>query len=450
MATTLRASNSNSSTTGTEVSVVAPTGTTAGDVVIVSVHANGQTTIVDNNTTLSCINLTNGQDTTDDSDSTTASITPSANKLILLTVSSRKDTETAEQPTVTGCNLTWVAINTRVYDASGSTRRVTLFRAMGSSPTTGALTISFGATQTAKSWVVDEITNADTSGTNGSGAIVQSVVNSAASATSLTVTLAAFSSANNATYGGFGNAGEGALVAGTGFTRLATQQVAGEVGVATEFKSSNDTGVDMTGPTMDVGGIAIEIKSAAATFTEDINDYKPNTTGGHTVSIFSRRVVSGDPLHYNFTIGASGRWSIIADTWQNPNVSSIYDVSPNTANAANADDSSATTINAPSITTLSANAIHVVHGYFDDGTGGNPSGPAGYTSAGADNDEPQGAFYKVIAAAGATGAQTVTGTTVCPRIALSYAIKDIGGVSLDSWYVRQNQPIFERTKVVAY
>lgn len=166
--------------------------------------------------------------------------------------------------------------------------------------------------------------------------------------------------------------------------------------------------------------------NGATPWTEDINDYKPNTTGGHTLSIFSRRFQSGDPTSLSFTGGTSGRWSVVADVWQDPNASTIYDVSPSTANAANADNSSASTINAPTITTLTSNAIHVVHGYFDDGVAGNPTGPAGYTSAGADNDEPQGAFYKIIAAAGATGAQTVTGTTSAPRIALSYAIKDIG------------------------
>ena len=214
--------------------------------------------------------------------------------------------------------------------------------------------------------------------------------------------------------------------------------------MATTLRASNSnssttgTAVSVTAPTGTTTGDVVIISvhcnnqttivdnNGATAFTEDINDYKPNTTGGHTLSIFSRRIVGGDPSTYNFTIGTSGRWSIIADTWQNPNASSIYDVSPSTANAANADNSSASTINAPTITTLTSNAIHVVHGYFDDGSAGNPSGPAGYSAGGADNDEPQGAFYKVIAAAGATGAQTVTGTTSCPRIALSYAIKDIG------------------------
>ena len=174
------------------------------------------------------------------------------------------------------------------------------------------------------------------------------------------------------------------------------------------------------------GQTTIVDNNGGTAYTEDINDYKPNTGNGHTLSIFSRRWATGEPTTIHFTGGASGRWSIIADVWQNPNVSNIYDVSPSTANAANADDSSSNTINAPTITTSVDNSIHVVHGYFDDGSAGPPTGPAGYTSAGSENDEPQGAFYKVITPAGATGAKTVTGTTSAPRIALSYAIKDVG------------------------
>lgn len=156
-----------------------------------------------------------------------------------------------------------------------------------------------------------------------------------------------------------------------------------------------------------------------------VSDYKPNTSSGHTVAIFTRTVQTGDPTTWHFTGGASGRWSVTAQVWQNPNAD-FFDVAPSTANAANADNSSAATINAPSITTLTNNAIHVVVGFFDDGAAGIPSGPAGYTTAGTENDEPQGVFYKVITSAGATGAQTVTGATSSPRIALSYAIKDVG------------------------
>lgn len=213
---------------------------------------------------ISAVNLTAGSDTTDDSDSVTASITPSANKLILLTITSRAD---AVQPTissVSGNGLTWVEINHRDYDAAGSRRTVFLYRAMGSSPTTGSVTITWGGIQTAKAWCIDEITGADTSGTNGSGAIVQSVTNEGASVTSLTITLADFSSSSNATYGAFSGAGDDTFTAGSGFSITAqTHPGTNEISVASEFKATNDTSVDITlSPLDDIGGVAIEIKNA--------------------------------------------------------------------------------------------------------------------------------------------------------------------------------------------
>jgi len=202
--------------------------------------------------------------------------------------------------------------------------------------------------------------------------------------------------------------------------------------------AASGTAVTVTAPTGTTTGDVVVISvhsnnqttiadnNGATPFTEDINDYKPNTSGGHTVSVFSRRIQAGDPSSYAFTLGTTGRWSIVATTFQNPNATNIYDVAPSTSNAANADDSAAATIAAPAITTNTTNTIHVVCGYFDDGAGGTPSAPAGYSTSGVEADEPQGVFYKTIAAAGSTGAQTVTGTTSSPRIALSFAIKDTG------------------------
>lgn len=48
-ATTVRSARGNSATTGTAVSITAPAGSASGDVMICVVHANNNTTIVDNN-----------------------------------------------------------------------------------------------------------------------------------------------------------------------------------------------------------------------------------------------------------------------------------------------------------------------------------------------------------------------------------------------------------------
>lgn len=221
---------------------------------------------------ITAINLTSGGDSDGGSGSTTASITPSSNRLILLSVSSRTNITTDPvEPTATGNGLTWVSVGTVVFDAtSASRRRITLFRAMGAVPTTGTISIDFaGQAQTAVGWSVDEIRGVDISGTNGSGAIVQSATNSATPpATSLTVTLGAFSSTNNATYGAFGQSNlqdRPVSSPGTGFTLLSENGVNTLISNATEFRPTNDTSVDITytdpGGGTEIGGIAVELKA---------------------------------------------------------------------------------------------------------------------------------------------------------------------------------------------
>lgn len=126
--------------------------------------------------------------TTDGTSVLTASKTPTANALQLIWIASHNGSSLTGPPTVTGCNLTWVEVETQIFTTT--TRRLTLLRAMGDAPTTGQLTISFGAdTQTAFVWSWLEFRDVDTSGTNGSGAIVQSKKSATTANTSATNTL---------------------------------------------------------------------------------------------------------------------------------------------------------------------------------------------------------------------------------------------------------------------
>lgn len=199
-----------------------------------------------------------------------ASYTPSANQLVLCIVESRTAiTVDPTQPTLTGNGLTWVVVATIVFDDTSSSRkRITVFRSMGASPTTGAVTADFAAqTQTDVGIVVDQFSGVDTSGTNGSGAVVQSASakDNTGTATSLTATLAAFGSANNATYGGagFGSVVNSAGSVGTGFTGLSDLNTPTTNRVMTEWKATNDTTVDINASAVEeLGIIGIEIKAA--------------------------------------------------------------------------------------------------------------------------------------------------------------------------------------------
>src|SRR3990167_10939569 len=116
--------------------------------------------------------LTGAASTADATSYTTASISPGANRLILAFVYGFHSIGTDVTPTLSGNGLTWVNINHRGLGCSNE--NMTLFRAMGSSPSAGAVTIDYGAnTMDAGVWSIMEFDGVDTSGTNGSGAIVQ-------------------------------------------------------------------------------------------------------------------------------------------------------------------------------------------------------------------------------------------------------------------------------------
>ena len=216
---------------------------------------------------IAATHLTTNKSETDGTGYTTASITPTANALVLVMVSAvRADGITYSDPTLSGNGLTWVAIGTvKEDDAGGSRRGGTLFRSMGASPSAGAITITYGASHESCAWSVAEFTGVDTTGTNGSGAVVQ-VVTATGTSTTPSVTLAAFGSSSNATYGGCATGGLITGSAGTGFTQLgAVASVTPSiVGVVSEYQLANDTSVDMTlSGAEDWGIIGVEVKAAA-------------------------------------------------------------------------------------------------------------------------------------------------------------------------------------------
>lgn len=219
--------------------------------------------------------LTVGSNATGTDSANTASISPSANKLILIAVVNEEWAGTADIPTVSGCGLTWVEIDNRVMN---SDKRLTVFRAMGASPSTGALTIDFATAQDGIAWSVFELGNVDTTGTNGSGAIQQSVTTGGTSDTNPSITLSAFDNSNNATVGlfGWGDAFTQNPTAGSGFTEIHDQNVngVGNTRVFTEWKTTNDTSVDCSVPTFGLNwsGIALEIVEFAGVLKTHTTD----------------------------------------------------------------------------------------------------------------------------------------------------------------------------------
>ena len=222
---------------------------------------------------ITAANLTASGDTTDGTSYTTASISPAANTLILAFINNI-DLTTAGTVTLSGNSLTWVEVDTRTF---GGENRQTVFRAMGSSPSSGAVTITItGAVSNLLcTWTIDQLSGTDTSGTNGSGAIVQFLSDGVFPATTLTITLAAFSDTANATHGFWYQNGDTGMTAGSGFTELSdtsiNDAVLGLRGVMSEFRSDNDTTVDASRATSaGIVGYGIEIKASALSVAQTI------------------------------------------------------------------------------------------------------------------------------------------------------------------------------------
>lgn len=210
---------------------------------------------------LAAANLTTNSDTTAGTSFATASISPTANRLVLAGVVSH-NTTTLASPTLTGNGLTWVSV---AAVNLGSARRLSVFRAMGSSPSAGAVTIDFGAvSQTACCWSIVQLTNPNTSGTNGSGAIVQSDTNSAVTVTTINTTLASLENAANAMVVFVGLSVETGVTPDAQFTELGDDgEVGNAIGIESEW-ALNQTTCDPTFSSATAGIIGIEVKAAVA------------------------------------------------------------------------------------------------------------------------------------------------------------------------------------------
>lgn len=169
---------------------------------------------------ITAAHLTTASDTSNLTAYTTASISPTAGRLVLAAVFV-VGTNPTPTPVLSGCGLTW----TQVDQTAVGARTVHIFRAMGT-PTAGALTISLtgGTSPTGCAWTVVEFAGVDTSGTDGSGAIAQSVNAKPSSTTAPSVPFGTAVTAGNATFGCVGTAVQEDPAAGSGWTVLGTPQ----------------------------------------------------------------------------------------------------------------------------------------------------------------------------------------------------------------------------------
>lgn len=210
----------------------------------------------------------------------TNSISPVANKLYLLSVATDwGGSAEPNTPSVSGCNLTWELVESAYYDTTSSSRRkLTLFRAMGSSPTSGQVTISMGAqNQNAFTWSIEEVTDAKTSGSNGADAIVQtdSQVVTDNSNDEVNMVLNAFADPLNLVFAVFSEADSGhTMTFDKGvedFINLSSQTGLSAPTLYTAWKQGEDTAIELESSGAIIGGgIAIEIALADETPTRRV------------------------------------------------------------------------------------------------------------------------------------------------------------------------------------
>lgn len=208
--------------------------------------------------------LTSGTNTTDATSFVTASVTMKARPglVYLLAV---VNTHGSSANTVTAATTGGAASFTseKTVQFNGTLSRNTLFRLVPTADVTDTITITIGSAQTATAclWSLVAFSNVDTTTNMG---VVQSVSNTGSSTTP-SVTLAAFGSANNATYGAHGTA-QTAATPGTGFIEIHDVTASTPTcGLETEYRSDNDTGVDATITSAQWGSIAAELKSLGTT-----------------------------------------------------------------------------------------------------------------------------------------------------------------------------------------
>jgi hypothetical protein len=222
---------------------------------------------------VAAVSLTSSSSTTSATSHATASVTPTANRLVLAAVVNKIGTAPASTPTCSGNGLTWVQVATVPYNTNASNlHRLTLFRAMGTSPSAGAITFDYaGTTHTSAGWSVIEFSGVNTTGTNGSGAI--GLTNTGFADTNVsgtqTIDLGSAPVATSAAYGAWGTsvATAAQITAGTGFTEQheVNWGSAGNVGtIETEFEAASDQTIDMSmGAAGKWGGIGVELKAPA-------------------------------------------------------------------------------------------------------------------------------------------------------------------------------------------
>jgi len=267
--------------------------------------------------------LTSGNSKTNQKVCTTASISPAANALVTVAVMGHNTTAAAPSPTISGGMAAWTQVATVTFDGVNTAhKRLTIFRALSATPGSGPVKITFTTTQSNCQWIVAQWNGVETSGTNGSGAIVQAGTARGDNVTGRTVTLAAFADPKDAAYGVFGiRRSTTGIAPGSGFTETA-ERPSGETPLSDleAERSANDNTINATWPQANAGALGLEIRAGTAApvpvASVEVSPDPASVAVGATVQLAAAtRDAGGEPL-----TGRTVNW-----TTDDPQVATVSD-----------------------------------------------------------------------------------------------------------------------------
>jgi hypothetical protein len=211
--------------------------------------------------------LTSGNSRVNAKVCTTASIAPAANGLVTVAVLGHNGTAASPRPTISGGGMAaWTQVATVAFDGVATPhKRLTVFRALSSSPGSGPLRITFTTTQSNCEWIVSQWKGIETSGTNGGNAIAQAASARGDNVTGLVVTLGAFAAPGNVAYGVVGvRRSTAGITPGAGFTEIA-ERPSGETPPSDlqAERSAGDRTIDARWSRANGGALGLEIKAAS-------------------------------------------------------------------------------------------------------------------------------------------------------------------------------------------
>jgi len=199
----------------------------------------------------------------------TASVAPTGSRLILVAIHAYVSTGSVAPPTPTvvgnGITYTLDGAPSDVDTAGVDRARLFLFRGVAASPTSGAITITFGTSMTRCSWVVDQSdADIDLSGVNGAGAIAQRNIVTTAGATSLSASYTPSMRADSCGYSAWGHQIQEVKTPRASWTELSDVTAVTLSCIETQMFAGTDSAASASWVTSSrAGGIAIEIKKAA-------------------------------------------------------------------------------------------------------------------------------------------------------------------------------------------